>query len=383
MELGAEIELLGKFGLTATYARSRISDQILPAPLSAATGYQRQWQNAGELVNKTWELTLNLPFVQKRDFSWTMGVSYDRNRSVISKLFVPPFNYGGTLQATDQIFFAQQGERYAEFYGRKFLTGCADLPAPFSGDCGSGKSFQTNDQGFLVWVGAGNDPTMGITHNLWQTQLPGGSAPWGVALNWGMPIILRGDGSNGQTAKQVPLGNALPDFRLAITQNVTWKRLTLYGLLDAAIGQSVWDQGFHWAHLDFLSKDVDQNGATVASAKPIGYYYRAAPPDNATGIGGLYDILAPNSFSVEKASYAKLRELLVSYHLGAIRGVGDWQLSIVGRNLVTFTNYRGFDPEVGIGPSAGGQTNSAAVNAVDAFTFPNLRTFTLGVSTTF
>jgi len=48
---------------------------------------------------------------------------------------------------------------------------------------------------------------------------------------------------------------------------------------------------------------------------------------------------------------------------------------------VTFTNYRGFDPEVGIGPSAGGQANSAAINAVDAFTFPNLRTFTMGVST--
>src|SRR5439155_16219067 len=46
--LGADIEVLGKFGLTATYARSRISDQILPAPLSAAPGYQRQCQNADE-----------------------------------------------------------------------------------------------------------------------------------------------------------------------------------------------------------------------------------------------------------------------------------------------------------------------------------------------
>ena len=114
----------------------------------AASGYQRQWQNAGELLNKTWELTLNLPFVQTRDFSWTMGVSYDRNRSVITKLDVPPYLYGASLQATDQIFYAQEGERYAEFYGRKFLTGygdCGLLPAPFSADCGAGKAFQTND----------------------------------------------------------------------------------------------------------------------------------------------------------------------------------------------------------------------------------------------
>jgi hypothetical protein len=52
----------------------------------------------------------------------------------------------------------------------------------------------------------------------------------------------------------------------------------------------------------------------------------------------------------------------------------------VGRNLFTLTGYRGFDPEVGI---AGGQTNSAAINAIDAFTFPNVRSFTLGVSTSF
>ncbi len=157
----------------------------------------------------------------------------------------------------------------------------------------------------------------------------------------------------------------------------------MYGLLDAAIGQSVFDEGFHWAHLDFLSKDVDQSATAVATAKPIGYYYRAGPPDNNNGIGGLYDILGPNNFSVEKASYAKIRELLVSYHIGSIRGVGDWQASLVGRNLVTFTSYRGFDPEVGIGPTAGGQGNSAAINAVDSFTFPNLRTFTVGVSTSF
>ncbi len=418
LELGADIELLGRFGLTATYARSRISDQILPAPLEAASGYLQQWRNAGELLNKTWELTLNLPFVRTRDFSWTMGVSYDRNRSTITKLDVnvPPFNYGTVLQGADQIFSARPGEQVGTFYGRAFLTSCAQLPPPFNADCGPGKAFQNNDQGFLVWVGAGNNPGMGITNNLWEASLPGcvtpagtpqavcsfvtGStitAPWGVQLGWGMPIILRGGGADQatgvcltasplatcQSAQQVPLGNALPSFRFAITQSITWKRLTVYGLLDAAIGQSVFDEGFHWAHLDFLSKDVDQSATAVATAKPIGYYYRAGPPDNNNGIGGLYDILGPNNFSVEKASYAKIRELLVSYHIGPIRGVGDWQASLVGRNLVTFTSYRGFDPEVGIGPTAGGQVNSAAINAVDSFTFPNLRTFTVGVSTSF
>src|SRR6266446_3968095 len=237
-----------------------------------------------------------------------MGVTYDRNRSTITSLDVPPYNYGATLQATDQIFFARPGERVGTFYGRAFAKSCAELPAPFSADCGPGKAFQNNDQGFLVWVGSGNNPAMGITNNLWQATLPGcvtsgGSAqivcsfaagsnvtaPWGVQVNWGMPIVRRGgsdgtlSGASGTSAQQVALGNALPDFRFAITQNFTWKRLTIYGLLDAAIGQSVWDQGFHWAHLDFLSKDVDQSSGAVGTAKPIGYYYRASLPDNGNG----------------------------------------------------------------------------------------------------
>jgi hypothetical protein len=107
----------------------------------------------------------------------------------------------------------------------------------------------------------------------------------------------------------------------------------------------------------------------------------------------LYDQLLPNNYSVEKATYAKLRELMVSYHVGQISGVGDWGVSLVARNLFTITKYRGFDPEIGIGTfapqpglaggSSGGQGASGAINAVDAFSFPNARSFTVGVTTSF
>src|SRR5438445_9999951 len=138
-----------------------------------------------------------------------------------------------------------------------------------------------------------------------------------------MPIILRGDAGDARNARIVALGNALPSFRFAVTQDLQWKRVSLHALLDAAIGQHVWNQGFHWAHLDFLSKDVDQVGKSVEAAKPIGYYYRAAPPDNAAGFGGFYDILGPNNFTVEGAGYAKLREPMVVVEPAEPGGVDD------------------------------------------------------------
>ncbi len=67
-----------------------------------------------------------------------------------------------------------------------------------------------------------------------------------------------------------------------------------------------------------------------------------------------------------------------------IQGTGDWEVALSARNLFTITGYRGFDPEVGIqGNTNTDAANSRALNAVDAFAFPNLRTFTIRVGTTF
>jgi TonB-linked SusC/RagA family outer membrane protein len=371
-EAGADVELFRRLLINFTYADSRTEDQILPAPVQSATGFTTQWINAGTVRNKVYELAINMPVIQQRDLRWQVGFTYDRIRSVIEELYVPPYDYGSTSQATTAMFRAQVGEQIGTFYGMGFARSCSQLPEPHRSSCGgSTTAFQYNDEGYLVWVGQGHSWQDGITQNLWQEALPAANSPWGVGLNWGMPILLR---DNTGTPLQLPLGNALPDFRWAFNTTLQWKKFTVYGLIDAAIGQDVWNQGRHWAHLDFLSRDVDQAGKPVETAKPIGYYWRGSQQG---GLGGFYNILAPNSHFVEDASYAKLRELLVSYAVGPVMGFGSWEVSVIGRNLFTISDYTGFDPEVG---QTGGTLNSSAINAVDAFTFPNLRSFTFAVS---
>ena len=98
------------------------------------------------------------------------------------------------------------------------------------------------------------------------------------------------------------------------------------------------------------------------------------------GTGGFYDLLGANNYNVEDGSYVKLRELSLSYRWGPIAGVGDWTFGLVGRNLMTWTGYTGYDPETGV---SGGQSGSGLVNQVDAFDFPTLRSFTLTFSTRF
>jgi TonB-linked SusC/RagA family outer membrane protein len=395
-ELGADIEILRRLGLTITNAQSQTVNQILPVPVQAYYGFGTQWKNAGTLQNKTWEVSLNVPIVSRRDLSWSWRFSYDQTQTKITQLNVPPFTYGVTYQqGATAIFMAHENEPYGTFYGHKFIRSCGDLPAAFQSQCGgAGMQFQYNDQGFLVWTG-GLLPSQGITNNAYQAQLPAAQSPWGVAVNWGMLMTVKDstclpvDAANHPSYKggrfdcpalNVPIGQALPKWNGSVTQNFQWRRLSVYALFQGSVGRKVWNEGRQWSYLDFLVNDIDQANRTVQSAKPVGYYYRGAPPTHANGIGGFYDALAPNSYFVEDASYGKLRELSLSYNLGPIGGWGNWSASVIGRNLLTATGYHGFDPEVG---DAGSTTGSGAINAIDAYTFPNTRSFTFALSTSF
>ncbi len=380
-EYGIDAEIANRVGIQVTYARAITRDQILPTPASAASGFVNQWRNAGTMDGRTWEAAINVPVITRSDLNYSFRVQWDRVRATITRLDVPEFFTGVPLQAADGIFKFAEGERYGTLYGRKFITECGDLPGDFQSRCGAGREWQANDEGYIVWTG-GRDIGDGITNNLWQSANPASASPWGVENSWGMPILLRNESGAGES---VALGNTLPNYRWATAHTFNYKRFTAYGLIDAAVGGRIWNQGLHWSYGDFMTQEQDMRNASLESAKPLGYWWRAGPPDNGAGVGGFYDFLQPNSRTVLDASYAKLREVTVGYRLGSIAGVGDWTVSLVGRNLYTWTKYKGFDPEVGIpgGQNVQGPTGSSIINGVDRYGFPNLRRFTFQLGSSF
>lgn len=427
-EFGSDFTLFKKFGVEVTYAQGKTKDQILSVLTPASVGYASQWQNAGTLQNKTWEISATLPILNNKNFYWQARATWDRTRTYITELLVPDFLYdGGTLQGASSMFYftadkrksclpgevghlpgeagfeagearpgctGPQLNRYGNIYARRFLKACSELAASVRDRCGAGKDFQVNDEGWLVYVGAGNTPGDGITRNLWQTSLPAAQSPWGIALAWGHPIVdrpLAGQPGQGTGINQV-IGNTLPDYRFTFSNDFQYKRLTLYTLVDATIGQSIYNQGEGWGLLDISSANFDQAGKTVETAKPVGYSWRVGPSEGA-GTGGFYDVLNTNNYVVEKGSFAKLREVSLTYKVGRLAGVGDWTVGVVGRNLLTLTNYTGYDPEVGCGNDLAGAcggggsgtraTGSGLINQVDAFGFPTLRTVTFSISTRF
>jgi TonB-linked SusC/RagA family outer membrane protein len=387
LELGTDMEFFSRIGLNISHSKAVIDHQILPVTASSASGFSSVWLNAGELTNRTWEGTLSVPIINRGELNWTSRLIYDRTTSVITRLDVPQFTGDISAANTFTVFKFRRGETVGTLYGSSFVTSCSQLPTGFSSQCSMNSTdataaYRPNNQGFIVWVGAGNQLTEGVTKNLWRAQQPLGTGPWGDRTNWGNPITLRD--STGAIAN-VPLGNGFPKYHWGLSQTVDWKRINVYGLLDAARGQKLFNVQYAWSHGDLTSGDVDQAGKTVETAKPVGYYWRqgasTSPTSGSTaGVGGLYDVLRPNSFNVEDASYVKLREVSVSYRVGAVGGNGDWKVGFVGRNLKTWTKFHGFDPE---GGTSSGPLNSAALSGVSSYNYPKMRTYTLQLSTAF
>jgi TonB-linked SusC/RagA family outer membrane protein len=386
-ELGTDFEFFHRIALNVTYAKAVIDRQILPVGVSSASGFSSQWLNAGEITNKSWEGTLTVPIVTRRSVSWSARLIADRTRSQITRLDVPPFTGDIVASNTFTVFKFRTGEQIGTMYGVDFVKNCSQLPTGYSSQCSMNSgdmtaAYRPNSEGYVVWVGQGNQLTEGITRNLWRSRLELGQGPWGNRTNWGMPIALRD--STGNIAN-VPIGNGLPKYHWGLSQNLDVGRFNLYGLFDASVGARLFNIQYAWSLADMQSLAEDQAGKSVETAKPIGYYWRQGPSTSPTagstaGVGGFYDVLGPNSYNVESGTYVKLRELTLNYRLGEIGGMGDWKVGLIGRNLKTWTDFRGFDAESG---NTSGPLNSAVLTGVAGYRYPKERTYTVQLSTSF
>jgi hypothetical protein len=369
LELGVDLLALGRIGVTVNYAKTVTEDQILRVPLPSFAGFTSQWRNAGTLESKTWEASLDMQIAQTQALRWSARVLFDRTRQTITELNVPAFAYGGFGGNGQDVFFAREGEPVGRFYGTQFATSCAHLLGAL--DC---SEFAVNDDGFLVWVGPGGS----LSNPQWGTTAPTAFGFRGSnrTLYWGTPFIGWGlDPITGDTTNRLPIGKTQPDFHLGFSSTLQWKNFTLYGLLEWVQGFDLYNVPEQWAVFRNTAGIQDQSGKPQADQKPMGYYNQ------------LYGLttLTPDSYFVQDGSFAKLREVSLAYRfnreqlasIGFLRMFDGITLTVIGRNLLTFTGYNGYDPETG---SGGGDTGSAAIARVDGYQYPNFRSFTAAIT---
>ncbi|HEX4850722.1 MAG TPA: TonB-dependent receptor, partial [Puia sp.] len=117
LEAGFDVSLLkGKLGFEFTYYRKYIYDFLMQNNLPPSSGFTTQWLNAGDLRNQGVEIGLNAQPVSTRKIKWTTSVNFWLNRSLVTRLTIPPVPQGafGLVIGAFQI---EQGKSATQILG--------------------------------------------------------------------------------------------------------------------------------------------------------------------------------------------------------------------------------------------------------------------------
>lgn len=177
------------------------------------------------------------------------------------------------------------------------------------------------------------------------------------------------------TGDRTVIGNPNPDFVWGFTNTVGWKRFDLNIFFQGSQGNDIYN-----------ATRVDLEGMFDSKNQSVDVLRRWTPENTDTDIpravgGGNVDNVRNSTRFVEDGSYVRLKSLTLSYALikesKKQNSIRNLDIYVTGQNLLTFTNYSGFDPEV----NAYG--NSAVELGIDYGTYPQARTFIFGVNVDF
>ena len=351
MEIGTNIDFGGgRFTVEYTYAKKETKDQILLVDLPSVVGYTQQWQNVASLSANTHEISFGASLINKRNVAWSLNIVGDRTRSTITEWNLPERLYG--FGQMPFVFYQAQGATLGEMRGNraiKDLNELADDPnraKNFASGKDSPDNYVVNEDGYVVakatWHTINEKP---ITYAFCSVENP--------------------DGSCKTRDDIVNIGDANPDFNLNFASTFNYHRMSLTGLVQWSQGGSLYNGTRQWPFFDNRDAIYDQRGKPVEAQKSQNYY------------NYFYNSLNSHAFFVESGTYVKIKELSVNYTLikDQLRRVGlgklsEVRLGIIGRNLFTFTNYSGYDPEVS------GLNGDPFQVRIDWFQYPQFRTFT-------
>ena len=167
----------------------------------------------------------------------------------------------------------------------------------------------------------------------------------------GRPIAAVNNATQKVLLRKV-LGDPNPDWIVSFNNSIEYKKLSFGFLFDGALGQQV-----------FNADRRTRQGVGIGD-------YAEKEAKGELPRGYIFAIYNTEEWRVESGSYVKLREVSLSYQLPAFaKFIKSSSVSLIGRNLLSFDTYDGYDPET----NAGG--NSAVLRGIDFGNVPTPRSF--------
>jgi TonB-linked SusC/RagA family outer membrane protein len=296
----------------------KTSDVLLNVQLSNSLPITTIQTNAGEIENKGFEFNINSINIDK-EWKWSTNFNMSFNRNKVTALeYTDVYYFGKIYSNNSEVSIVKVGLPLGSFFG---------------------------------YVADGVDPQTG-------------------------DLTYKDLNDNGifDTGDRTVIGSGQPDFTYGFTNNISYKRFDLNIFFQGSQGNDIYNA----TRIDLEGMFDSKNQSTVVLNRwttpgQITDVPRAAR-DNTNNVRN-------SSRFVEDGSYLRLKSATLSYKViennQKIKAIRSLSVYVTGQNLLTFTKYSGFDPEV----NAYG--NSAVEMGIDYGTYPQARSLIVGLNVEF
>ncbi len=332
LDFGLDAEFAqGRLGATFDLYQKQTTDLLLFTPLPTTTGFGGALFNIGGLRNRGLELSLNSRNLTGA-FSWETDLNFSINRNEITELsqgsdiFIP-----GVLTVPSGWSILREGEPIGTFYGLQS-----------DGLFQSDEEAQSSPHLKAQNPKAGDRKYKDINGRDQQGKLTG--QPDGIVDEADRSII----------------GHANPDFTWGLNNKFAWKGIDLSVFIQGVQGNQI------------VNAYLFEIGSLNAETNVLKEFYdNRWTPQNPNNVYPKINPSERNIFSdaqVEDGSFLRVKNITLGYTL-PVRWLSRAKFSKVRlygsvNNLKTFTDYRGYDPEV----NAFGQ--SALLQGIDYGGYP-------------
>lgn len=349
-DVGMDLSLFkGRFTTTIDWYKKVTEDLLMNRQLPGYVGVSSVLDNIGSIENKGLEIMLGGdPLVGKLRWNTSINITINRNKVLdlgpgVTRLGYRPTSGGYSLG--DDFMFLEVGQPFGLMRGWR-------------------------------WEG------------LWRADQEDEARSYGQLPGWDHLADISGpDGvPDGQvdTFDKTIIGNGYPKYTWGFSNLFTYRGIELSFLIIGSKGNDLFNtvrirRQSEWEGVDPILWDewTPQNQGTSIQKLYDGAWLETQDLENKYYTNGYQTI----SKWVEDASFVRLKTITLGYNIEQrlLKKIGFTKAKVyfTGTNLLTITDYTGYDPEIAAYPS-----NDATIG-VDLSVYPPAKTYTFGVEFTF
>lgn len=318
------------------YYVKKTNGMLMTMPLPSYVGEAKPTGNVGEMKNSGWEFEMAYRF-RTGDWNFRLGAnaSYLKNELVNLGNDTGYANYD-SMQGLGTFTRAENGQPFPYFYGYK-----------------TNGIFQNMNeiQSYVHTDAEGN-----------TTLIQPNANPGDVRF-----VDLNGDGKIDENDR-THIGNGTPDWTYGINVNVSWKNFDFSMMWQGTAGNDVFD----------ATRRVDVTYSNLPAYMLNRWTGEGTSNKYPRFVFGDNVNWQSSDLYVKDGSYFRLKNIQLGYTLPtrwtAKAFISSFRVYVAAENLLTFTKYDGFDPEISSGGTSLG---------VDRGVYPQARTWTVGANISF